>query len=602
MTRIAHIVFDLPLEGPFDYAIPSELEADIAIGKRVSVALGHASSIGYVAGLADTSVIKNLKPIRAVLDVSPVIDGPLQQLAGRMAAVYGCSLGQAIGLMVPRLLRAGRRMEKVWSPIVRNLSFPNAIKIFGGDSSWIDSVHKTLDQKRTVIVLAPDVFAMDRLRPLLQTALGGVSMLFHQPRTPKEELDQWTRTRSGEFRIIVGTRSAVFSPLPDMGLIVMTDEGDPSYREEQTPFYEARDVALMRAQIEGAQVAVTGPTPSVEVWHALGLGIPAAAASGAEIQIVDLSNYKYIEKGMISLVLRSRLEEALNAKAQSVLVLNRRGLYAVTRCVECALVLSCPRCSSAMTFSRAGKQYVCLHCPSVMPPDTPCPKCQKPNWRSFGMGVEKIQSELNVLFPRAKVVTFERGDALLPDGDILIATQAVLRFKDRLKPRLAALVDMDSELNRLDMRSSCRAWGLAVHLRAMAQKTLVVQTRNSTHHVLKALAADDARIFYDEEMRLRKELGFSPFAHWAAVTVRARQERSAMNFARDVYNALVAVSGQGMQILEPGPGVPAKMRGQYRFRVLVQGPRAEEITGVIKGALAKVKRSSRSIVTVEVDP
>lgn len=218
------------------------------------------------------------------------------------------------------------------------------------------------------------------------------------------------------------------------------------------------------------------------------------------------------------------------------------------------------------------------------------------------MGVEKIQSELNVLFPQAKVATFERGDARLPDGDILIATQAVLRFKDRLKPRLAALVDMDSELNRLDMRSSYRAWALAVHLRAMAQKTFLVQTRNSTHHVLRALAADDARIFYDEEMRLREELGFSPFAHWAAVTVRARQEKSAMDFARDVYNVLVAASGQGMQILEPGPGIPAKMRGQYRFRVLVQGPRAEEITGVIKGALAKVKRSSRSIVTVEVDP
>src|SRR3989338_6593993 len=121
MTRIAHIVFDLPLEGPFDYAVPPEFEAGpaaggagIAVGQRVSVVLGYASSVGYVAGLAETSAIKNLKPIRAILDVSPVIDDPLQQLAGRMAAMHGCSLGQAIGLMVPRLLRAGRRMEKVW--------------------------------------------------------------------------------------------------------------------------------------------------------------------------------------------------------------------------------------------------------------------------------------------------------------------------------------------------------------------------------------------------------------------------------------------------------------------------------------------------------
>ena len=384
---IAQVVFDLPLEGPFDYAVPSEFQAGIAVGQRVSVVLGHASSVGYVAGLADTSAIKNLKSIRAILDVSPVIDDPLQQLAGRMAAMYGCSLGQAIGLMVPRLLGAGAGRERGGPGHVLDSRQKISGMTYRGDNSWIDPVRKTLDQGWTALILVPDLFAMDRLRPLLQTALGSVPILFHQPRTPKEELDQWTRTRSGEFRIVVGTRSAVFTPLPDMGLVVMTDEGDPSYREEQTPFYEARDVALMRAQIEGAQVVATGPTPSVEIWHALDAGTPAAVASGAEIQIVDLSNYKYLEKGMVSLVLRSRLEEALNAKAQSVLVLNRRGLYAVTRCVECALVLSCPRCSSAMTFSRAGKQYVCPHCPSVMPPDVPCPQCPKPHFNSFAMRV-----------------------------------------------------------------------------------------------------------------------------------------------------------------------------------------------------------------------
>ena len=603
---IAHIIFDLPLEGPFDYAVPPQLQAGlpgrqagIAVGKRVSVAFSHRSAVGWVAGLADTSAIKDLKPIRAVLDASPVVDGPLWALAGRMSSMYGCSLGQAVGLMVPKLLRDGRRMDQEWPSVKQGLSFPNVSQAFGGDNSWMDSVRQTFAAGRSVLILVPDAFAMGRLRPPLQKAFGDVPILFHQPRAPKEELDQWTTMRSGGVRIVVGTRSSVFSPLADLGLIAVVDEGDPSFREEQTPFYETRDVALMRARLQGAEVLLVSSTPSVEAWHALAGKAPAPVVPAAKIQVVDLTTYKYVEKGIVSVVLRGRLEEALKAKAQSVLVLNRRGLYAVTRCLECAYTLACPRCSCAMTFSRRGKHFACAHCSSTLPADTVCPKCRKPSWKSFGMGVEKLQGELTGMFPQAKVVTFERGDTDLPSGDILIATQAVLRFKDRLKPQVAALVDFDNELDRLDMRSSYRAWALAVRLRAMATGTLVVQTRNSSHHVLRALAADDPKLFYDEELRLRKELGFSPFAHWAAVTVRGAQEKTALNFAQDVYNILSAA--QGIQVSGPQPGVPAKVRGRYRFVVLVQGPKAEDMMAVIKEGLSKLKRISRLIVTIELD-
>ena len=218
------------------------------------------------------------------------------------------------------------------------------------------------------------------------------------------------------------------------------------------------------------------------------------------------------------------------------------------------------------------------------------------------MGVEKLQSELRTMFPQAKIETFERGDTILPSGDILIATQAVLRFKDCLKPQVIALVDLDSELNRLDMRSSYRCWRLALHLRAMAQKTLIVQTRNSDHHVVRALAADDLKLFYDGEIRLRKELGFSPFAHWAVVTARGRQEKSVLKFSGDVYNVLSGLAVPGVNVLPVEPGMPAKMRDQYRFRVLLQGPRPQDLVAVIRQGLAMIKRSGRLIVTIEIDP
>ncbi len=604
----AHIVFDLPLEGPFDYAVPSELLGEIAVGKRVEVPFANGSSVGYVTDVAKTSAIKNLKMIRAVLDGSAIVNAPLLTLAHHIASTYGCSLGQALGLMVPRLLRQGRRTEQKWkNGTLSKVAGRGVVLVHdpAGKKQFdvlLEHIQLTLAQGKSVLILVPDLFAMARLRTWLRSAFDAALILFNQSKTPKEELELWTKIRNGEIKIVVGTRSSIFAPLPDLGLMVVTDEGNPSYREEQTPFYETRDVVLARAQYEGAAVLLVSISPSVEAQHAHGPAMVEETVLQAQIKVVDLSNYKYIEKGMISIPLRGRLEEGLKIKALSVLVLNRRGLYAVTRCVECNLILRCPRCSSAVTFSRTAKQFVCPHCPSTLPADTQCPHCHKPSWKSFGMGVEKLQSELKLMFPQARIGSFERGDADLPSVDILIATQAVLRFKDHLKPQTTALVDFDGELNRLDMRSSYRAWRLAVQLRAMTQKELIVQTRNSAHHVVKALALDKAALFYDEEMRLRKELGFSPFAHWATVTGRGKQEKAVFNFIQDLYNILKGTPVAGVQIFSPEPGVPAKMRDQYRFRIMVQGPQAHGLVALVKSGLAKLKRPSRLIVTIEVDP
>ena len=255
------------------------------------------------------------------------------------------------------------------------------------------------------------------------------------------------------------------------------------------------------------------------------------------ITAVDLSNYKFMP-GMVSPPVYDALQAALKAGKKSILVLNRRGSYRITRCVDCEEVLKCGRCDSALIYSRSAGKYLCRHCTSTAPGDVVCPKCHKSNWRSKGIGVEQIQAELKKYFPQAKIVAFERGAKSPGAFDILVSTQAVLRFQGIWQVHMAAFIDFDAELNRLDMRSSCNAFSLARHISDMTLERVFIQTRNINHYVVKSLKANDSQGFYDEELRMRKEFGFSPFKHWVKITLRARSEKSAQETSAQVYNQL----------------------------------------------------------------
>jgi len=251
---------------------------------------------------------------------------------------------------------------------------------------------------------------------------------------------------------------------------------------------------------------------------------------------------------------------------------------------------------------RSRKEFVCRHCAYHVQAGVDCPHCHKPSWRSFGMGVEQLQKEISALFPTARIVHFEKGSQGLPAHfDVLIATQAVLRFQGRLNVQTIVFVDLDAELSRMNMHSSFKGWSLVMHVRLLGQKILI-QTRNPGHHVLKALATDSTDLFYGEEMRLRRELDFSPFYHWIAVVARSKTEKFAQTFAGDMYNVLSKDKPEGMALTPVQPDVPAKVRDQYRFRIMAGGKAVVPVMHFIKERSGKVKRNNRVIVTLNVDP
>lgn len=310
--------------------------------------------------------------------------------------------------------------------------------------------------------------------------------------------------------------------------------------------------------------------------------------------------------------MRDALDAALKAGNKSVLVLNRRGSYRMTRCVDCGEILKCRHCDSPLIYSRSEGAFLCRHCTYTLPGDTVCPKCHKPSWRSQGIGVEQLQSELKKYFPEAKIITFERSinskvknaDKSLGNFDILIATQAVLRFQGSLQVQVGTFIDFDAELNRLDMRSSFNAFSLVLHISSMALGSVFIQTRNSNHYVLQSLSRGDLKGFYEEELKLRKEFGFSPFKHWVKISWRGKSERTTCQAAQQVYNELVRNDSPERlyTVTPPLADTVGRKRDQFRFNVMLQGDQVPSAVAFIKTTLQKTKRPSRVIVTLNIDP
>lgn len=565
---IAHVVFDLPLEGHFDYLIPEELRAQAVAGTRVKVSFGPKAMTGFVIAVVEKASVTKLKPVKAVRDAAPVFDQRDITFAERFAAYYGCSLGEALGAML-------RNRNNPPLP-ARTTSKPLTILYHCPDGQYAPVLERLTRGRLDYSILVPDAFVAAAL-----------------------PLDTEQRSRTG-------LRSSMFEAFARAALVIVIDEDNISYKQEQSPMYEARQVVLMAQEVYGFDAAFISVTPSVELMHLAKAGkMEYRLCPGAGLPkpvVIDLTNYKFLEKGMLSPPVRNALRDNIAGHQQTLVILNRRGSYSVTRCVDCGHILKCPHCDSAIVYLRAKKQFVCRHCTYHVQGGADCPHCRKPSWKSFGMGVEQLQKELSGLFPTAKIAHFEKGPALgLPAAfDVLIATQAVLRFQGKLDVQTVILVDLDAELNRVNMRSSFKGWSLAMHTRLLGRQVLI-QTRNPGHHVLQALMKDDTELFYAEEMRLRKELDFSPFYHWVALVARAKTEKFAQTFLGDVYNELSKNKPEHTALTPPQPDVPAKVRDQYRFKVMAGGRAVEPVVALIKKEIGKVKRS-RVIVTLNVDP
>jgi primosomal protein N' (replication factor Y) (superfamily II helicase) len=625
MNSIAKIVVELPLDGPFDYAVPAEWRERISVGMRAAVSFGRRRMTGFVVGLQDTADVPHVKPLDALLDAVPVLDGCALALTREMSLYYGCSWGEAIGVFLPPYLRkptptppttegspcgtteGDRRESPRESPCGRGVGVEGSCTlVVSSDETKIQDLiithlREIIKQHQSAIVLFPEANRIKAVTKEFEKA-GLPAVCYHGlPR--KKEFEIWDRLRQGEARVVVGTRSAVFAPVRALGLMIITDEDLPAYEQEQSPHYHSVGVAHMRCRTQRADLLLISPAPRAETWaraREQNWTMVVPDRPQPKPQLVDMTSFR--GKALLSYPLQSGLNDILRKQEKAVLVINRRGFAGRTACGKCGYVVRCPRCDINLTYLYSTKKLTCGRCKYSTALPKICPQCQTDYLRSTGAGIEKLESELARMYPQACIAVYDRDTEKFPkQADIIVGTQAVLRWRREFRAALVALLDFDAEMNRFDFRSGQKAFALVRRLQGMAGERMLVQTFMPDNAAVRIAAQADIESFYRKELEIRKELGLPPYQALIELIIRGESEKDVFEQGRLLFEKLKEKSGEDFAVSDLHPDVIAKSRDQYRYAIVGKGAKITGLLAIAKRAIKEAKRKRSVIITVRVE-
>ena len=471
----------------------------------------------------------------------------------------------------------------------------------------IDKIQESLARGQGIIFLVPELSMIAGVLLKLKAFIDVPIAVFDRKMTPRQELKQWLAIQAGGVSVVIGSRSTVFAPARNLGLMIVYDEENSAYKQEQSPFYHVREVVLMRSSLEKSSLIFVSSSPSLELWQLAAKNkirlVSFPAQKLGQVIPIDLTNFHSRKTSLISFPLRNHIEKTLSHGGKAILFMNRRGFSLLTRCYSCGYTFKCLRCDVNLSYSYAGKKMICRHCHATVEVPAVCPKCQNTHLRSIGTGIEKLESELARIFPHARLALYDQDTQEAPRGfDILVATQAVLRIQDAVSAQLIGCIHIDSELNRPILRAAEHTFALLVRLRLWAQEKLVVQTRLLENDCIQAALKMDFKNFYKKELSLRRELCFPPFKHLVAVNLRGVKEKTVLEQAYFLYTELGKILPREIDMLEPQPDMVPKLRDKYRFTIMLKGKSVKKILTFIKNGLKQFKRKSGVTLTVNVDP
>jgi len=613
--KVAKVVIGLPVEGPFDYAIDSSIDRPVKAGQRVRVLFNRRVCVGYVVGTASSSAFEKLNPILAVLECEPVLTENDLKFVKMFSDYYGCSFGEGIETFLPPALRRKKSLEEgiPFKNTVRSGIFDTK-KILICDLTrhkrWpfiIEHARGVVDNGGSVIVLVPDLSYIKETSAALKEVFCESAVVLDKKLTTKKELSQWAQIRQGVYSVVVGTRSAVFAPVTNLGLIIVIEDDDASYKQEQTPHYHAVSTALMRAQVEGCGVMVAGSSPSAEIWEQARKDqwdkMVMAGEGHVTMQVVDMNNYNPGKTSIFSFPLQNAIKAALDKKENVIIYMNRRGFSTRTSCQKCGWTMKCPRCNVNLSYLYSKNVMVCRHCSNKQTLPEICPGCHTSSYlKSTGRGVEKLESDAARLFPYARIHRYDRETDVFPQGaDIVITTQAIFRQRGNWTASLAAILDFDDQMHHIDFRAGQKAFALLIHLRQMTRDKMIIQTRMPDSYSIKTAKDMNYDSFYCQELKFRKELKLPPYRNLVELGVRGLNEKAVLEVSQTLFEVLENDAPKGMEIFEPHAHVNPKLRDQYRFTILLKGRSVESILSHVKPIL-KSTRKRNIIITINVDP
>lgn len=660
----AKITLPLPLREPFDYAIPDGM--DLRVGMRVMVPFGRRTMMGVVVGLADSTALKQTKEVAAVLDAEPKISPAMLEFTRWVAEYYLAGWGEVLPLAFPPWIKGKRRKAKE----VPASKLPKASKApklseaqkaagkaiesglrsgkaegfllhgvtgSGKTEVYLHALELALELGGGAIVLVPEIALTPQTLSRFEARFPGQIVVIHSRLTDIERGKSFEALREGRARVALGARSALFAPVQNLKLIVVDEESEPSYKQENAPRYHARDAALVRAKLENAVTLLGSATPSFESYFNAKKGklklleLPGRVGqSGMPVfEFIDLNGA--VDKNAPEDALSPQLGKALRANKeageQSLLFLNRRGFAPVMTCVKCGESIQCPNCSISLTFHKDGYagSLRCHLCGHQRKPPTQCPEpdCQSKQLKLLGVGTQRLEEEVRREMPGVRAVRVDRDTAkdgdfhaelgkLVHGGelDLLLGTQMIAKGLDFPNLTLVGVVNADTSLSFPDFRAEERTYQLLVQVAGRAGRAdkpgrVLVQTRQPDHACLRAAGKQDFRKFFEDRIVERKELGYPPYGRLAAVILRSQDQAAALE-AATVFGARLSEKAQALRnkdlmILGPAPSPLIQLKGWWRYRLLIKAPDSKILHQLLDPLIFEHKPKN-AYLAVDVDP
>jgi primosomal protein N' (replication factor Y) len=513
----------------------------------------------------------------------------------------------------------------------------------GKTAVYLAAMQKALDRGLSSILLVPEIGLTPQTAGLLDAAFGQKVALLHSALTPEERSEQWRRIRRGDAPIVVGTRSAIFAPAPNLGMILVDEEHDQSYKQEETPRYNARDVAVMRAKLASAVVVMGSATPSLESWHnaergkytRIELRDRVMNRPLPEVELIDMRR-EFQETGRDEIFSRSLIEQtkaALERGEQALILLNRRGYSFAVMCRACGEKLDCLNCAIALTHhkapsedlqeARAGQRLECHYCGYKRTVPARCPKCDSEHLFYLGAGSQQGEERLQEIFPGARIGRMDRDTvrgrsdlerllARLHSGEInlLVGTQMIAKGHDIHSVTLVGVVGCDHTLSLPDFRAAERVFQLMTQVSGRAGRgdlpgRVVVQTYYPDHYAILAATAHDYKAFAERELKYRRWMHYPPFGVLANVLVQSQKLEEAAGWAATLGKYLVQEQERGapLRVLGPCTAPIARIKNVYRFHMILKSASRKALNAALRGMLAHADEAGipRRNLIVDVD-
>ncbi|MGH9839075.1 MAG: primosomal protein N' [Blastocatellia bacterium] len=503
----------------------------------------------------------------------------------------------------------------------------------GKTEIYIRAMRATLEKGKTALMLVPEISLTPMFARRLRAHFGDAVAILHSSLSEGERLDEWNRLRSGEARVCIGARSAVFAPMENIGLIVVDEEHEASYKQDETPRYHGRDTAIMRANRAGALIILGSATPSMESYHNahtgkysyLKLDERIGGRALAEVEIVDMTKVfeKYGRQQIFSDEMKAAIEENHKRGEQTLVLLNRRGYSAFLLCRSCGHRATCPNCDVALTYHKYDQRLICHYCGHQERIPRACPTCQGPYIQYVGEGTEQIEALLKEMYPQLRVSRLDRdttrrrgafekllGEFASGAIDLMVGTQMIAKGHDFPNVTLVCVVSVDAGLGMPDFRAAERTFQLLTQVAGRAGRgekpgRVLIQSYHTEHYALEFARLQNYDRFYDHEINHRRNMHYPPFQALINVLVKHADFAKA-SFVASELARLVKQADQerALRVLGPAPAPLSRLKGEHRMQVLIKTRNRRQAREALDAAMNELKETGQDLkmIAVEVDP